>query len=353
MHFLDPVLIGPFWEKIFFGNSVAAYTEALVVFCAAFLVLKVVQVAVISRLRTLSKRTKTDVDDTFIQIVDSIKPGVYLYVSLYLGLRVLTLSDVVVKVVNILLLIAVVYQVIAAVQILINYFVRKKLDTEEGGQNAARFLAGITKFVLWVLGLLLVLQNAGINVTSLITGLGIGGVAVAFALQKILEDLFSSFAIYFDKPFVVGDSIKVGEYIGEVEKIGIKSTRIRSVDGEEIVMANKELTTAALQNFRRLEERRAMLRFGVLYETPQEKLEEVPHMVLEEIERTEGVRPHRAHFVAFGDSSLDFQVTYFVESDEYDDFLNAQQAVNLAVHKRLTKEKISMAYPTQTIYMST
>jgi len=351
MSFLDSVLVGPFWERIFFGNTLAAYLEAVIVFVVALVILKIVQVVVIGRLRALSKKTKTDIDDTLIEIIDSIRPAVYLYIALYIGLRALTLSAVALKVINILLLIVVVYQVIAAVQILINYVVRKKLQTDEGSENAARFLAGIAKFVLWALGLLLILQNAGVNVTSLIAGLGIGGIAIAFALQKILEDLFSSFAIYFDKPFIVGDSIKVGEHMGDVEKIGIKSTRIRSVHGEEVIIANKELTSATLQNFRRLDERRATLKFGVLYETPQKKLESIPDMVNEEIEKVKGVRSHRAHMVGFGDSSLDFQVTYFVESDDYGDFLDMQQAVNLVVFKRFAKEKIDMAYPTRTVHV--
>lgn len=351
MLFLEEALEGPFWEQIVFGNSMTAYAEALVIFFVALVVLKLVQVVVIARLRRLSKKTKTGIDDLFVAMADAVRPSFYVVVSIYVALRALTLSSVVGKALNVILLIWVVYQVIVMTQKVIDFVVRKRLETKEGAENAARVLGGIVKFVLWTLGLLLILQNMGVNVTSLIAGIGVGGIAIAFALQKILEDLFSSFAIYFDKPFEVGDTIKIGEYQGDVEKIGIKSTRIRSVHGEEIVMANKELTTATLQNFRRLDERRATLKFGVLYETPEEKLEKIPEMVREEIEKASGVRPHREHFVSFGDSALDFQVTYFVESDEYENFLNAQQSVNLAIHKRFKKEGIEMAYPTRTIYM--
>jgi len=184
-----------------------------------------------------------------------------------------------------------------------------------------------------VIAFVIVLQNLGYNISALIAGLGIGGVAVAFALQNILSDIFASFSIYFDK-------------------IGIKSTRLRSPNGQQIIISNKELTEARVQNFKRLEKRRAVYQIGVTYETPKEKLEKVPSIIKRVIDEISLAEFDRCHFKEFGDFSLNFEVSYYVKTQDYKTYLDVVQDVNLKIFDNFEKEEIEFAYPTQTIYLN-
>ena len=212
-------------------------------------------------------------------------------------------------------------------------------------------MAKIIKGVIWGFGILLVLSNLGINISSLLAGLGIGGIAVALALQNILGDLFSAFAIYLDKPFEVGDFIVVGESKGTVEKIGIKTSRLRALQGEELIISNKELTNARIQNFKKMKERRITFRLGVTYETPLEKLKKIPEIIKQIITSFEDTRFERAHFVQFGDFALIFEVVYYMTTPAYIDYLNTQEKINFKIKEIFEKENIEMAYPTQTIFL--
>jgi small-conductance mechanosensitive channel len=250
-----------------------------------------------------------------------------------------------------LLIIWVAYQVVVGLQILIDYIVGRLQSKDDVATSGAySFLGGIGKGVLWVFALIFVLSNFGINVTTFIAGLGIGGIAIAFALQNILGDLFSSFAIYFDKPFVLGDTVQVGTFIGTVQKIGIKTTRIKSVQGEELVFSNQKLTTENIQNFGKMEERRNVFQFGILYETPIEKVKKVSEMVKDIFKDIKDARFDRVHFKTLGDSALVFEVTYYVLRADYVVSLDIQEEVNFGLMERFQKEGIEFAYPTQVIY---
>jgi small-conductance mechanosensitive channel len=239
------------------------------------------------------------------------------------------------------------------VQILIDYVVKKrtKEEDEAGAKAAINLLNLIAKIVLWSFGLLFILSNAGINVTSLIAGLGIGGIAVAFALQNVLNDLFSSFAIYFDKPFVPGDFIIVGDKMGVVQKTGIKTTRIKALQGEEIVISNNELTSSKIQNFKKMEERRVLFNIGVTYDTPTEKLKRIPEMIKGIIEEEKLARFDRAHFNKFADSALSFEAVYYVESSDYAEYMDTNERIHFKLKEIFDNEKIEFAFPTQTIYL--
>ncbi|MBI4232420.1 mechanosensitive ion channel family protein [Candidatus Peregrinibacteria bacterium] len=209
----------------------------------------------------------------------------------------------------------------------------------------------LIKIVIWSVGGLLIFSNLGFDVTSLVTSLGIGGIAVALAVQNILGDIFSSFSLYFDKPFQVGDFIIAGEHSGRVKKIGLKSTRLETLQGEELVISNKELTTSRVQNFKKLKRRRVALNFGLIYETPVKKLRKVNDIVKEIIEGLDVVEFGRSHFSQFAAASLNFEVIYFVNSQEYEVYMDRQQEINLKIKEAFEKEKITMAYPTQTLYL--
>jgi len=339
---------------VFLGNTLGDYLTAGVALVVFLVVLKFVQWLVLNRLRKIAERTKTDIDDALIKIVRTIKPPFYSFVAFYFAVTAfLSLSAVVTRVMTVTLVVWLVYQAIGAIQVLIDYVVAKALGGEESedAKVAAGLIGKISKIALWIIGLLLVLSNFGINVNSLIAGMGIGGIAIAFALQGILSDLFSSFAIYFDKPFVVGDFIAVGDSSGTVERIGIKTTRLRSDQGEELVISNQELTTARVQNFKKVEARRVKVILGVLYETPTELLREIPKILEKIVEDVELARLNRVHFVSFDDFALTFELVYFIDSPEHSVYMDARQEINFQIKTEFEKRGISMAYPTQTLYI--
>lgn len=347
-----------FWQYYIIGNSIKDYLFALIVFIALIVVFKIFQILLMRYFKKLAKKTKTDIDDTLLKIISSIRPPFYLFLAFYLGLNMLVVQGLVKKIIELILIVWIVYQVINAVQILISYVAEKKMQKDEAQeqgndpntQTAVNAIKIVTKIILWTLGLLLILSNFGVNITSLIAGLGIGGIAVALALQNVLSDLFGSFAIYFDKPFQIGDFIIVGDKMGVVEKIGIKTTRVQALQGEEIVFSNKELTSAQIQNFKKMKERRISFTFGVIYETSGEKLKKIPTIIENIINNTKLTRFDRSHFKSFGSSSLDFENVYYLKSSNYNQYMDIQQEINFKIQEAFAKQKISMAYPTQTVY---
>lgn len=339
-----------FLDQVIFNNSVRDYLIAILIFCGLWIVLKIFQSIVLVKLKKLADKTETDVDDVAIEVASSVKPAFYLIVAIWGAFRYLTLSMLANKVVNAALIIILTYQVIASIQILIDYVVAKKLE-DKGSKSSAKLVGKIFKGVLWVIGILMILSNLGVDVTSLIAGLGIGGIAVALAIQNILGDLFSSLTIHLDKPFVVGDYIIVGKDDGVVEKIGIKTTRIRSLQGEEIVISNKELTTARVHNLRKMKERRVALKIGVTYDTAQEKMNAIPRLFEEVVNRVDKTKLGRAHFKSFEDSALLFELVYFINDRDYDLFMDINQQIQLGLKEKFEENKIEFAYPSQTIYL--
>lgn len=339
----------------YFNNSLGDYLTTLIILVVLVIFFKGVQWVVLRKLAVLAEKTETDIDDTLIKIVESLKPGFYVFIAFFFSIKALELNDLEVQIVNTILIAWIALQVVIALQILIDYVIEKKFaDLDGDGEpdnGIVSFMAGLAKAALWIIAALMVLSNLGVNVTGLMAGLGVGGLAIAFALQGIFADLFASFAIYLDKPFKVGDHIVAGEHRGNVEKIGIKTTRLRALQGEEIVISNQELTSARIHNFKKLEERRITTQFGVTYETPNLKLEKIPGMVKEVVDAEKVTRFDRCHFTTFGDSALLFDLVYYIESDNYVDYLDAQQTMNFKIKDLFEKEGIDMAFPTQTIYL--
>jgi small-conductance mechanosensitive channel len=337
----------------FLGNSLYQYAIAFGLFLAIFLGLHLLLLVLKNRLRAFARKTKTQADDALSRVLDKIHPTEYAGVALYIALQSLRLNPLLSKVIFIGFLALLTYMVIQAISAMLTSFLQH-ITADESRQTTAPVLLNLTiigKALLWLFGIFIVLSNAGIDITSLIAGLGIGGIAVALALQNILSDLFSSFAIHFDKPFQVGDLIIVGDQMGVVEKIGIKTTRIRAVQGEEIVFANKQLTEAQIQNFKKMRERRIVFSIGVAYETPQQHLQELPALLRGIIESQQMVRFDRAHFARFDNSALTFEIVYYVLTDNYKIYMDIQQQINFALLQAFTERNISIAYPTQTVYL--
>ncbi len=337
----------------FWGNTGKEYIFSAAIFLIALFVLKIFQVYVLRKLKKAAEKTKTDLDDVMIDIFQSVKPPFYSFVAFYVGLKFLNLTRLVENIIDGLFILVLVYQVIGATEKFINY-ATEKLSSKEGGKVSRSVTSSISlmaKLVLWSFAVLLILSNWGVNITSLIAGLGIGGIAVALAVQKILSDIFSSFSIFMDKPFEEGDFIVIGQDAGVVQKIGIKTTRIRTLQGEELVVSNQEITNQRVRNFKKMQRRRVAFSFGVLYETEKEKLEKIPDIVKNIFSHQSNAELDRVHFKEFGDFSLNYEVVYYVNSNDYLMYMDIQQSINLALKEEFEKEGIEFAYPTQTIFV--
>jgi small-conductance mechanosensitive channel len=229
--------------------------------------------------------------------------------------------------------------------------VRRRAETDASGATTLVALSYVARLAVWTIAVLLVLANLGVDVTAMVAGLGIGGVAVALAIQNILGDLFASASIVLDKPFVLGDFIVVGDDMGTVEHIGLKTTRVRSLSGEQLVFANNDLLKSRIRNFKRMQERRVVFSVNVAYELSVEKLAAIPAMLREAVEAQASTRFERAHFKRYGDFALMYEVVYYVLSADYTLAMDIQQAINLAIFHRFAQEQISFAHPTQTAPM--
>lgn len=326
-----------------------------------FLVLNVIfwilRNVVLIYLKKVSSKTIIEIDDVLVDVVAGIRVWVYTIISIFLALQAVTVPDWLDKTAKAIFLFAVVWQLIEAALKFVSYFSRRFLERDSDGDGqidpssttASHMVDLIARIALWVLGILFILSNLGIEVTSLLAGLGIGGLAVALALQGILSDLFASFSIYLDKPFRVGDFIVVGNDAGTVEKVGVKSTRIRTLQGQELVVSNVELTGARVENYKKMEERRVVTNIGVTYDTPLDKMRQVEEVITDIFKKLNGGRLDRVHFTTLGDFSLIFEIVYYVESADYTDYLNIQQQFNFTLMERFAEMGVEFAYPTQTI----
>lgn len=227
-------------------------------------------------------------------------------------------------------------------------------DKEKSEDEIELSIRGITTFIniiLWSIGIIFIIDNIGFNISAIVTGLGIGGVAVALASQTIFRDLFNYFVIFFDRPFKIGDFIVMENKMGTIEKIGIKTTRIKSLSGEEIILSNTDLTNGRIHNYKNMEKRRVVLTIGVVYQTAPAQVDAIPGIIKEIVDSTRGVSFDRAHFKEFGDSGLVFEAVYYIESPDYNYYMDRQHEINLRILKRFNSLEIQFAYPTRTVYL--
>lgn len=342
-------------DKIFWGNTVRDWLIATIIIITSIVLLRIIKTIVLAQLREWSKRTQTTIDDFLvISIERSVLPFFYL-LSVYFGLSYLSFGERTQNILKIALLVATTFFAIRLITSIISYlvenFTRSQQDAETK-RKQARGIVLIVNIIVWVLGIVFLIDNLGYDITTLVAGLGIGGIAIALAAQAVLGDLFSYFVIFFDKPFEIGDFIIVGDNMGVVEYVGIKTTRIRALSGEQLIMSNTDLTNSRVQNYKRMERRRVVSSIGVLYETSAEKLKKIPVIIKDIIEKQPDLQFDRVHFSAFGDFSLNFEIVYFITGADYNLYMDRQQAVNLAIFEEFQKEQIEFAYPTQKLYMS-
>ena len=341
------------WQ--FAGNNALSWALAIALAAGLYLLLSLILRFARSNLGRLSKSTSTRVDDGMVAVLGSTKSLTLFFISLWLGSRVLELGDSQ-RALQIALVLAVTLQVALwanrAVSEYITYFSSARRETDPGAVSAVQGLSFVARLLIWSLAAVLMIDNLGYDVTALVAGLGIGGVAIALAVQNILGDLFASLSIVLDKPFVVGDFVIVGEHLGEVEKIGIKTTRLRSLSGEQLIFSNSDLLNSRIRNFKRMYERRVPFSFGVIYQTTPEQLEWIPPRIKQIIEEIDNTRFDRAHFKSFGASSYDFEVVYYVRSPDYNVYMDIQQKINLGLCRAFLERGIEFAYPTRTVFLA-
>lgn len=347
-----------FWRETFGQNPVWLWFVALGVFLGVYAFLRFLRFGFTRWLERLHERWQRP---GFKLAQDLLRRTNRLFlgaVALFFASLLLTLPESARKGIQIFTLSVFFLQLASWGSFLVGFWLTRLSERklkEEGDATSATTLHVLTvlvKIVLWVVAALLILENLGIHVGSLIAGLGIAGIAVALAVQNILGDIFAALSIAVDKPFMVGDFIIFGDLLGTVEKIGLKTTRIRSLFGEQIVVSNADLLRERIRNFKRMKERRVVFTFGVVYSTPPEKLAAIPQMVREIIESLPNTRFDRAHFKEFGPYSLNFEVVYWMLNPDYNLYMDTQQAINLALMRRFKEEGIEFAFPTQVIYVA-
>jgi small-conductance mechanosensitive channel len=342
-------------QREFLQNTVADYLLAIAIIIVGAIAVNVLRTIALSQLKRWASRTSTNLDDALLRIFErALIPLLYLGVF-YISVGNLTLHPIVDRALNSVVVITATILGIRLVVALAEYAIRIYWVTRESSPNLEQSLSALVpaiRTVVWALGIVFLLDNLGFDISAVIAGLGIGGVAVALASQGLLQDLFSYFSILFDRPFEIGDFIIVGDFIGTVEQVGIKTTRLQSLSGEELIMANTDLTNSRIRNFKRMEERRIAFQIGVTYETGLSMLEEIPTIISQIIYETVNVRFDRAHFLSYGDFSLNFEIVYYVTSSDYTQYMDAQQHINLEMKKAFEERGIKFAYPTQVTYLN-
>jgi len=347
-------MLQDFLQQNYFNNRMSDYMISLVIFLAGIIIIRVFERFILIRLKRWSKKTDTKIDDLVLRIVEKkLMPILYIGIF-YLSIQHLVIPPTLLKIINALGLVlltvfAVRFLLTVIIYALEIFWEGREKDTSK--KFAFKMIYTVIRVVFWTIAVLIILDNLGFKISTLIAGLGIGGVAIALATQAILKDLFSYFIIFFDRPFEIGDFIIVGEYMGVVDHIGIKTTRLLSLGGEQIVFSNTDLTDSRVRNYKRMAKRRVVFKLGVLYQTTTQQLKEIPKIIEDIIKGTEDTIFDRAHFYSYGDFSLDFEIVYYVVGNDYNKYMDIQQEINLRIKEEFEKRGIEFAYPTQTIFL--
>ncbi|MFW2405615.1 MAG: mechanosensitive ion channel family protein [Gammaproteobacteria bacterium] len=338
------------------GNSLLTWAIGAGTFMLVWLALEVVRRLIVGRLRAAIQADSGTALKVAEHIAAQTRQWFLFIVALFAGSRIPvwppSVETVLMRVAVLSLLLQMGIWAVAALTKIVERRRQHELEDDPGAVAAVDMLGFMGRIAIWSLVLLLALDNLGVNITALVAGLGVGGIAVALAAQNILGDLFASLSIVLDKPFVVGDFIIIDDYLGSVERVGIKTTRVRSLSGEQLIFSNNDLLSGRIRNYGRMFERRVVFSIGVTYQTPVEHLRRIPEIIREAIESQDRTRFDRAHFQKHGDFALIFEAVYYVLSPEYNLYMDTQQAINLFIHEQFAREGIEFAYPTQTVFLA-
>jgi len=351
-----------YWGKMtflnasFWNNTVREWLTALAVVLAVLIILRLLKWGLVRFFTNRAQKYRWDVFELTATVARRTQLPFVMIFAIYGGLQVLNLpQDLQPWIFSITMGVFILQLDLWANALVDFYLIRSpqlKIEKNAARVTTLRAAAFIVKLVMAAIAAILILDNIpGVKITALVASLGISGVAVALAVQNILSDLFASLSIVLDKPFIIGDFIIVDSYMGSVEHIGLKTTRVRSLSGEQLVFSNNDLLKSRVRNYKRMAERRVVFSIGVTYQTPLEELKQIPASIREIIESQETVRFDRAHFQGYGNFALLFEVVYYVLDPDYNRYMDIQQAINLAIFQLFEERGIEFAYPTQTLYI--
>lgn len=344
-----------FQKIIIYQNSIQDWLIAAGIAMLFYVTVYLAKPIIHRKLESFAEKTVTGWDNLLAGFIERLNPIFILVLAVYFGsLKIVLPGNAHVFLGNTLGIITLIQLGILishAIHFWVARFRKKKMESNAGAVTTLISVGFVLRMVTWVILLLIGLDNLGINISTLIAGLGISGIAVALAIQNILSDLFGSFSIVLDKPFVIGDFIVIDSYMGTVENIGLKTTRIRSLSGEQLIFSNADLLKSRIRNYKRMMDRRVVFSIDVVYETSYEQIKNIPHIIQNIIENVDQVRFDRAHFFAYGNYALQFEVVYWVSNPDYNVYMDIQQAINLEIFRQFSDAGIQFAYPTQTLIM--
>jgi small-conductance mechanosensitive channel len=342
-------------DMVIYKNTLEEWIIALATAFLIFLITRILKQIVYRRLSKTASTTALIWDDMAVELIARIRTSVLLLVAVYFASLKLELPGIVHMVINRAVILVLLLQIgiigSRAIRFWFDHYKKLKLETNAGAVTTLGTLSIASVIGLWVILFFVALDNLGVDITALVAGLGVGGIAVALAVQNVLGDLFASLSIVLDKPFVMGDFIIVDSYMGTVEHVGLKTTRLRSLSGEELIFSNNDLLKSRIRNYKGMYERRVVFSLGVVYRTSHEQLTEIPGIIREIVENQKTVRFDRAHFKEYGAYSLNFEVVYYVLNPDYNIYMDTQEAINLEIYRRFQDTGIQFAYPTRTLYV--
>ena len=342
------------WHQIYFGNSVRDWSISIGIIVFAGVLLYTFKRTVIGELKKFASKTTNNIDNFLVAGLErSVIPLIYLLI-IYGSINYLAIPGNIMGKIKVVFWILVMFYILRSVTAAVRQIVFGKIEEKaesEARKKQANGLILILNITIWIIGFVFLLDNLGYKMSALLAGLGIGGIAIALAAQTILGDLFSYFIIYFDKPFEIGDFINFDDKTGTVEYIGLKTTRIRTLSGEQLVCSNKDLTDSRIHNYGRMPKRRVVFKVEVVRQTPAEVLREIPILVRDIIEKADDVEYDRGHFMNLGKIAFEFEFVYYILTSDYTIFMNKQQEVLLSIVKTFAEKNIHLAYPTQMLFM--
>jgi len=347
-----------FLQYQYFGNTVEKYLIALGVFFLFMFGAIILHFLIKNIFGKIAEKTETKIDDTIVLILNKIAVFVLALGGLYFALKALIIPQNIWEVIENIFQVVLILKIIQAVTMFIdslmdNYLAKYLASKGHFDLQLTRLIGKIINISLWVVGVSLILKVFNYDITAIITGLGIGGLAIALAAQDTLGNFFSSVSIIADRPFKIGDIIKFGTNEGTITDIGMRTTRLETYFGTQIVVPNSELAKSVVENLSKRKSRRCDGKIGITYGTKIAEVKKAITIIRGILDDNKEItEDFRVYFTEFDESAMRIEYTYFVKNpDEYDIFLKTKNSINLAIKEAFDKEGIEIAYPTQTIYM--
>jgi len=340
----------------YYQNSVGSYIIAVSVFFMIFFLLYVFKSIILGRAGELAKETETRYDDLALGIANSVGALFFAPVSAVVAIQFLVLPEIAERVIVYAFWIALIFYGVLSIQKIIHFAfqrtIKKRKKAEPKFDSSFLLIADRLSVVfLWLIAGIIILQIFGLDLATLFAGVGLVGIAVAFALRNVLADIFAYFSILYDKPFKVGDYVEIGGEKGNVKFIGLMSTRFSTLTGSELIMPNAKITKEVINNYRKIRKRRVAIDLDVGYDTSMTKMKRIPKILEKIVEKVDHADFGRAHFKAFEDSGLRFSIIYYIDTRKFATFIEARSEINMAIKQVFEKEKITIPFPTQTVHI--